>query len=64
MLQDERQAGAKIEITAEMIDAGVRELLSLLDCVVSESPRFLNEHIAISVYASMVEASITPCSGG
>ena len=52
---DSGQAGA-IEITPEMIDAGVRVLISLPDGVVSESARSSNGHIAVLVFDTMVEA--------
>lgn len=53
----DRQAGAKIEVTPEMRDAGARELVALLDGLVSEMTPFSNGKIVTAVFCSMVEAS-------
>lgn len=57
MLQDDRQAGAEIEITPEMIDAGSRNVLFWLDDAEPVILRSLSEQIAISVFETMAEAS-------
>ncbi len=49
--------GGEIEITGEMIDAGVRELLLLLGDVVPETTRSLNERVVSAVFYTMAEAS-------
>ena len=62
--QDSGQAGAlshcAIEVTSEMIDAGVRELLFWHGDVVSESGRLSNEQVVIAVFSSMAKCSPLP----